>query len=202
MPMNIAYRFFSARLNALLEREIWAREALIPHIGATARLSITPLACALSVQNDGRVALASADEHAISPTVSMTVPADALPALINGGAKAVMKQARIEGDAEFAATLAKLAEHLRPDLEEALARWIGDAPAHCIGQGAHRLRLYTWNTAQALLQSGAEYVLEEKPRWLGVAAFAQFESEVIQLRDAAERLEKRMARLERTGANP
>lgn len=198
--MNITSRFFSARLNALLERETWARESLIPHVGSTACLSMPPLTWVLTVQDGGYVVVTAADKNAVCPTVSITVPADALPAFANGGVKAIMKQARIEGDVEFAATLAKLAEHLRPDLEEAAARWLGDTPAYCMSQGARRLRQYVQTTADALLQSGAEYVLEEKPRWLSTSAFAHFEAEVVRLRDAAERLEKRMARLETIGS--
>src|SRR5260364_98399 len=182
--MNKLYRFFSARLehvsaacsaslrarriippapvaislkhalNALLERETWARDARVLHAGSAACFSVPPFAFALTVQEDGYIAIAPVDKNANPPAVSMTAPAAALSDVVNGGMKAVMKRARIEGDAEFAATLAKL----------------------------------------------AEYALEEKPRWLGASAFAGFAAEVVQLRDATERLEKRIACLETEGA--
>src|SRR5260364_332594 len=138
--MNTLYRFFSARLEhdsapcsaslrarrfsapapvsialkhalyALMERETWARVALVLHAGSAACLSVQPFAFALTVQEDGYIAIAPVDKNANPPAVSMTVPAAALSDVVNGGMKAVMKRARIEGDAEFAATLAKLAE--------------------------------------------------------------------------------------------
>ncbi len=52
---------------------------------------------------------------------------------------------RIEGDVQLAAEVNWLVDHVRWDLEEDLARVIGDAPAHALGQAARGL-------AQALRQ--------------------------------------------------
>ncbi len=41
---------------------------------------------------------------------------------------------RIEGDVQFAAEINWLVDHVRWDLEEDLARLVGDAPAHAIGR--------------------------------------------------------------------
>ena len=46
---------------------------------------------------------------------------------------------RIEGDVQFAAEVNWLVDHVRWDLEEDLARIVGDAPAHTIAQGARRV---------------------------------------------------------------
>jgi ubiquinone biosynthesis protein UbiJ len=45
---------------------------------------------------------------------------------------------RIEGHVALASELSWLAEHLRWDIEEDLARLLGDAPAHALAQAARR----------------------------------------------------------------
>ena len=52
---------------------------------------------------------------------------------------------RIEGDVQFAADIQWLADHLRWDIEEDLARLMGDVPAHALAQAAR-------NMAQAISQ--------------------------------------------------
>ncbi len=44
-------------------------------------------------------------------------------------------QVRIAGDVQFAAEVNWLADHVRWDIEEDLARVLGDAPAHTLAQG-------------------------------------------------------------------
>ena len=46
---------------------------------------------------------------------------------------------QIEGDVQLAAEVAWLVDHLRWDIEEDLARVLGDAPAHALGRAARRL---------------------------------------------------------------
>lgn len=52
--------------------------------------------------------------------------------LMQGGKPAV----RIEGDVQLAAEVSWLIDHVRWDIEEDLARLIGDAPAHAVVQAA------------------------------------------------------------------
>ena len=132
-----ASKAFAAAVNHVLVRESWARERLTPYAGKTARLVLSPFALLLMVQPDGLIAAIDETE---APTfdVTLSVPAEAVPAFLQGGQAAVMKHVRIEGDAEFATTIAKLAEHLRWEPEEDLARVIGDGPAHRIGSQGRR----------------------------------------------------------------
>jgi ubiquinone biosynthesis protein UbiJ len=46
---------------------------------------------------------------------------------------------RIEGDVQLAAEINWLADHVRWDLEEDLARIMGDAPAHMVVQAGRTL---------------------------------------------------------------
>lgn len=59
-------------------------------------------------------------------TVPLPAPHEAVALWLDGRRPSV----HVEGDAQFAADVAWLAENLRWDAEYDLARWIGDAPAH------------------------------------------------------------------------
>jgi ubiquinone biosynthesis protein UbiJ len=57
--------------------------------------------------------------------------------LLSGDKPAV----RVEGDVQLAAEVNWLADHVGWELEEDLARLIGDVPAHALADGARQLRL-------------------------------------------------------------
>jgi ubiquinone biosynthesis accessory factor UbiJ len=206
--MTIAAKSFVAVVNHLLVREAWARERLVPYAGKTARLVLPPFELALAVQGDGSiVALERADTpdqadaaHHQAVDVTITVPPAALSAFATGGQAASMKHVRIEGDAEFAATIAKLAEHLRWEPEEDLSRVIGDAPAHRIASVARGVAGYAQRTGRHLAESVAEYLLDEDPQLVRRAELAPFADEVARTRDALARLEKRIERAEQKAA--
>ncbi|VXB50469.1 Sterol-binding domain protein [Burkholderia sp. 8Y] len=187
---------FAAAVNHLLVREPWARERLQPYAGKCVRLSCAPFVIALVAQSDGLFA-ATSEAGAGHFDVSIAVPFDALPAFVQGGQAAVMKHVRIEGDAEFATTLAKLAEHLRWDPEEDLSRVIGDAPAHRIGIMARTVQAQAQRTGRNLLDSVAEYLLDERPQLVRKSALDAFNAELSHARDALARVEKRIERIER-----
>jgi ubiquinone biosynthesis protein UbiJ len=193
--MTLAAKPFAAAVNHLLARETWARERLTPYAGKTARLSSPPVTLILLVQPDGY--LSAVDEsaaHAFDVTVA--VPADALPAFVQGGQAAVMKHVKIEGDAEFATVIAKLAEHLRWEPEEDLAKLIGDGPAWRIASVARTVGDHALRTGRNVLESVAEYLLDENPQLVRRIALEDFNAELARARDALARVEKRIERLE------
>ena len=193
--MTLAAKPFAAAVNHLLARETWARERLTPYAGKTARLSCPPVTLILLVQPDGYLsAVDESETHAFDVTVS--VPADAVPAFLQGGQAAVMKHVKIEGDAEFATAIAKLAEHLRWEPEEDLAKLIGDGPAWRIASVARTVGDHALRTGRNLLESVAEYLLDENPQLVRRAALDDFNAELARARDALARVEKRVERLE------
>ena len=190
-----ASKAFAAAINHLLARESWARERLVPYVGKTARLEMAPFALSLMVQPDGL--LAGIDEtEAATFDVSLSVPAEAVPAFLQGGQAAVMKHVRIEGDAEFATTIAKLAEHLRWEPEEDLARVLGDGPAHRIGSTVRSAAEQARRAGRNVLDSLTEYLLDEQPQLVRRSALDTFNDELSKARDALARVEKRIERLE------
>jgi ubiquinone biosynthesis accessory factor UbiJ len=193
--LKTASSAFAAAVNHLLVREPWALERVKPYAGKCVKLSCSPVTLALVVQPDGLFA-ATSEAEAARFDVTIAVPLDALPAFLQGGQGAVMKHVRIEGDAEFATTLAKLAEHLRWDPEEDLSRVIGDAPAHRVGRIARTVQEQALRTGRNLLDSVAEYFLDESPQLVRQSALHAFDAELSKARDALARVEKRIERIE------
>ncbi|OAJ62718.1 sterol-binding protein [Paraburkholderia ginsengiterrae] len=193
--MTLAAKPFAAAVNHLLARESWARERLAPYAGKTARLSCPPVVLALLVQPDGYLGVvAETEAHQFDVTIS--VPSDALPAFVQGGQAAVMKHVKIEGDAEFATVIAKLAEHLRWEPEEDLSRLIGDGPAWRVASVVRTVGEHVQRTGRNLLDTAAEYLLDENPQLVRRTALADFNVELARARDALARVEKRIERLE------
>jgi ubiquinone biosynthesis protein UbiJ len=189
-----ASKAFAAAVNHMLARESWARERLLPYAGKTACFVLAPFSLYLMVQPDGLIG--AIDENQVSFDVTLSVPPEAIPAFMQGGQAAVMKHVRIEGDAEFATTIAKLAEHLRWEPEEDLARVIGDGPAHRIGSTVRLVSDQARRSGRNLLESVAEYLLDEQPQLVRRSALDTFNAELSIARDALARVEKRIERLE------
>jgi ubiquinone biosynthesis protein UbiJ len=193
--MTLAAKPFASAVNHLLAREAWARERLAPYAGKTARLAFSSITLTLVVESDGY--LRAVDEiDARTVDVSLAVAPDALPAFMQGGQAAVMKHVKIEGDAEFATQLAKLAEHLRWEPEEDLARLIGDAPAHRAAEIVRAAGEQALRAGRGLRDSIAEYLLDESPQLVRRGALDAFNSELARARDALARVEKRVERLD------
>ncbi len=193
--MTLAAKPFAAAVNHLLARESWARERLAPYAGKTARLACPPVTLMLLVGPDGYLS-AVAESEAQQVDVTVSVPADALPAFMQGGQAAVMKHVKIDGDAEFATVIAKLAEHLRWEPEEDLAQLIGDAPASRVATLARSVSEHARRTGRNVLDSVAEYLLDENPQLVRRTALEDFNVELARVRDALARVEKRVERLE------
>jgi ubiquinone biosynthesis protein UbiJ len=106
-----------------------------------------------------------------------------------------MREVDLEGNARLAQEILHLARHLRWDFEEDLARLVGDAPAHAMAQALRGFVSWQRDAARRLGENLMEYALEEGRLLAPRARFAAFAAEVAQLRDAIERLEKRLERL-------
>ncbi|MBS0512182.1 MAG: SCP2 sterol-binding domain-containing protein [Proteobacteria bacterium] len=186
---------FLSATNHLLAQSGWARKRLAPHAGRTARLELQPLGSIdFSVSGDGHLAQWTSEE---APDVLLRVPVGQLPQALGEGMEAVMREVRIEGNAEFADALGFVFRHLRWDLEEDLSRVVGDIAAHRLVETGRQL---TEQGRRALASAGgnvAEYLVEEQPLLVSRHALPGFAAEVAELRDAVARMDKRIARLVR-----
>jgi len=183
-----------AFLNHLLEAAPWARDRLAPFAGRTWRVELTPLPdLAFVVREDGM--LGSSD--ALEPHLVVTLTPAALPALARRD-ETVVREMTFTGDAELAAALQYLARHLEWDVEEDLSCVVGDVAAHRIAGGARDFVAWQKEAAVRLGQNFAEYLTEEANVIAPQAEVAGFARAVDDLRDAVERLEKRIAHLEQS----
>lgn len=72
---------------------------------------------------------------AATPDLTLTLTQESPWALAQTALRGEKPEVRIAGDVQFAAEINWLVDHVRWDLEEELARLLGDAPAHTLTQG-------------------------------------------------------------------
>lgn len=71
--------------------------------------------------------------------LTLSVTEESPVALVQSALSGAKPAVRIEGDVQLAAEVNWLVDHVRWDIEEDLARIMGDAPAHALGQAARRV---------------------------------------------------------------
>ncbi len=126
----------------------------------------------------------------------------ALLQLLNGGGRrtaasaAGAAPAQVRGDAEVAAAFRDLLSLARPDLEEELSRWIGDLPARRIGLLVRETLGWSRQFARSFGQNVAEYLQEESRDLVSKPELDEFLRGVDELREASDRAEARLKRLE------
>ena len=181
---------FSLALNHLLEAEPWARERLAPFAGQSVELRNPPFpALRFVILPGGRV-----EAGGETPALIVTLRPDALFNLARGP-DYFARSLEVEGDERLAAEVMTLARHLRWDFEEDLARLFGDLAAHRLANAARAFVDWQQDAAKRLAESFADYAVEEKRFLIARPEMEDFAAEVAGLRDAVERLEKRIERL-------
>ena len=184
---------FSAFVNRLLAPAAWARESLAEHAGKIAVFDLFPLRVAVAVDPDGT--LRAAPQNA-SPAVTIRLtPATVLQILAEG--EDAWRKANVEGDTGFASTISKVAANLRWDVEEDLSRIVGDIAAHRMAEAGRSAAAWPKQAATSLAANVAEYITEEKHLLVTPLRAAEFARDVDELRDAVERLDKRIEFLQR-----
>ena len=106
----------------------------------------------------------------------------------------------LSGDIGLATRLQQVAARIDVDFEEALARRIGDVPAHELMRALLGLRDWAQDAGSSLLADVSEFLRHESGMTpLGEEA-ERFAQQVDDLRDDVERLDARIIRLERRQA--
>ncbi len=184
---------FSAFANHLLAPAAWAREILTEHAGKVAVFELFPLRVAVAVDPDGTLR-AAPEGAAPSVTIRLTL-ATVLQILAEG--EEAWRKANVQGDTEFAAAISKLAANLRWDVEEDLSRVFGDIAAHRMAEVGRSAAAWPKQAASSLAGNVAEFLTEEKHLLVTPLRAAEFVRDVDEMRDAVERLDKRIERLQR-----
>jgi ubiquinone biosynthesis accessory factor UbiJ len=104
--------------------------------------------------------------------------------------------AHVAGDAEVAGRYRQLFALARPDLEEELSRLVGDLPARRLSLAAQGAISWIGKLGRTVGENVAEYLQEESRDLPARAEVEEFLQGVDRLRDTADRVETRLARIE------
>jgi len=105
---------------------------------------------------------------------------------------------RISGDAETAQLFKKLFRAARPDFEEELSRLVGDAAAHHLANAARSVLDFGRRAADTFARNMGEYLTEESRDLPAQPEVEAWIEQVDRLREDADRLEARLALLDRS----
>jgi len=120
-------------LNHVLQQEPQAMERLARQKGNVVLVQWRSFTFKLLVTPAGLLDLAGQDTAAdLTLVLTQDSPFDIAQAVMEGAKPAV----RIEGDVQLAAEVNWLIDNVRWDIEEDIARILGDAPAHMLAQAA------------------------------------------------------------------
>ena len=183
-------------INHVLASEPWASAELARHANKTILLQIPLGNLCFEIRPDGL--LVSLKEIEV-PSLTLEVSAKALSDLAGSSGslrEQAFKAVKISGDADLAQLLGRLAGQLRWEYEEDLARLVGDAPANFAVRQGKRFVSATRSATADLLDNIVEYVSEEKKVLLNKRDFMVRKSELSELRESVDRMEKRIQLLE------
>jgi ubiquinone biosynthesis protein UbiJ len=168
--------------------ELRERRIAIVMSGTPLRISVESTGDSLRLSRD-----AAGEFHAEiegSPVNLVALAGPEPEALLQRGA------VRIRGDVELAQRYRELALLLRPDLEEELSRFVGDAPAHQVMRFALGALAFGRRAASTTVLNAAEYFAHERGDLVPRAEAEVFFEGVDRVRDDVERLGARFALLE------
>ena len=197
----LAGRALEAALNRALALDAQTREALARLDGRRVALHLASPELAVQLQVDGerlRVGpVADGETPDLSVRSTLGGLLGRLPSLLGQGGDGVPGggRLRIEGDADFARQLQRLATRFDPDWQKPFADVFGDVigvqVANALASGLRQARV----AGAGLVGAAAEYVVEESRDVVGRDELDAFHDDVDAVRDDVERLSARVARL-------
>ncbi len=201
-PVSAVFSRLAALLNRNVEQSNRARTAAERLEGRVLSLALegTPLTLFFRIA-DGRISIDTQHDGVADASLSGT-PLSLL-SMVGPGAEERLRESgiRIAGDAEVAQRFRELLQHAQPDFEEELSRVIGDVAAHQVANLARGFLDWGRKAAGSLSLNVAEYLQEEGRDVPTRVELDEFLEAVDHLRDATDRLEARLARLESRRSN-
>lgn len=179
-------------VNHVLRTAPLARERLAKHAGRTVVFRVGPLTPAFTIQTTGEVTAALRDA---ARDLDVRISPFLLPRLM-AREESAWRDVEMAGDMELAQEVSFIARNVSWDVEEDLSRVVGDIAAHRIVSGARAFDAWARDAALRTAQGASEYWTEESPLITSRVKVESFVREVSELRDAVDRLEKRIERLE------
>jgi ubiquinone biosynthesis protein UbiJ len=168
--------------------------------GKSLLLDVTGLLQLRIVASHGRLVLLGGDGTAADATIRGG--SLALLGMMTGAAAraAAGGTVQVQGDAEVASLYRELLQLARPDPEEEAARVLGDVPARRLGNLARSASRWLQKVGHTTGANIAEYLTEESRDLVSRTELDEFLRGVDDAREAADRLDARLRRLERPAA--
>jgi ubiquinone biosynthesis accessory factor UbiJ len=189
---------FASFSNHLLEPAAWATQELAAHAGKYARFQFLNLHVEVQVRDNGALEAVSGE---VLPSVCFRLtPATLMEILANR--KTGWEKVAAEGDSDFAQAIVQVMGHLRWDYEEDLSRVVGDIAAHRMARAGRALAHWPREAAGNMAAGVAEYLSEEVHLLVTPLDARQFATEVEELRDAVDALDKRIELLLKRAGRP
>lgn len=203
----LAGRVLEAALNRALALDPETRDGLRPLDGRRVALHVNAPDLALQVSVAGERLEVGPVSDAAEPDLAVRTTLGGLlahlPALMARGlrhdAAPPVGKLRIEGDAELARRLQRLAERFDPDWQQPFAAVFGDVLGVQIANAFADSLRHAREAAGALATTTAEFLTEESRDVVARAELNAFYDDVDALRDDVERLAARVARLAAAG---
>ena len=179
-------------INHVLSSEPWASAELAKHADKTILLQMPLGELCFEIS---AVGLLNSLKEADSPSLTLEVSSKALGDLAASSGnlrEKAFKAVKITGDADLAQLIGRLAGQLRWEYEEDLARLVGDAPANFAVRQGKKLVSTSRSAVSDLLDNVVEYISEERKVLLNKRDFISHKTELNDLRESVDRLEKRI----------
>lgn len=184
-------------LNALLDREDWARERLRSYAGKTVSLIMGRLQLVYTISSQGKL---EQGHPAVVPDVTLTLPQDKLPELPqilqDGDFSRVAQLMHVQGEAGLANLVSDLAANLRWDAEHDLAKIVGDVMAVRLFSGARRAFSGLRDLGQRLAGNASEYLIEESALLVTRPELERMREQSAGLVQRLDELDQRLNRLD------
>ena len=195
----LPFRLLERLIDGALDLDPETRSALAGLSGKVVDVELSGAGSLRVRIDDERLHIGPRDDAADADVTIRGAPLSLLRFAFAGDREAqiLSEEVSLRGDIALATRLQQIAGRLDIDFEEAFARHLGDAPAHELVRAMRGFGGWLSGTGSALLEDASEYLRHETaltPRRVEVDRFV---NDVDDLRDDAERLEARVARLER-----
>ena len=183
-------------LNRLVGESSAAQDLLDGLSGTSFAVHVEGLGVTAVLHAEGERLRVGTDAEGATATLRAT-PLDLMKLARAGSVSDVKRtQASLSGDLQVAERYSQLLKLARPDIEDEVAKWIGDVPAHALGQVARGAGAWLARAAGALRMNAAEYLQEESRAMPATLEADALYADVERLRDDVERTAARLARLE------
>jgi len=185
-------------LNRSLPRSPRAQELCIALKGRTVRIEARGPGWTLFIESLGTSLRLVKNDAPREPDAEIAGSLISLAALAGRDPETVIQRGdvSIRGDAEVAQKFRELAMLLRPDIEEELARLVGDTPAHQAMRLARMAGDFGRRAMRTGVRNAAEYFAHERGDLVPRAEAEDFYRGVERLREDLDRLDARAQLLE------